>query len=85
MTTAIILLVLAYKLGYHAGRRSRWEETMKVFDNSGRQIGRLDVSMSNDKTVTVHELRNITTITVRDRNTGRVTTDTLIGESPFGK
>ena len=58
---------------------------MKVYDNSGRQIGRLDVSMSNDKTVTVHELRNITTITVRDRNTGKVTTDTLIGESPFGK
>lgn len=58
---------------------------MKVFDNSGRQIGRLDVSMSNNKTVTVHEIRNITTITVRDRNTGKVTTDTLIGESPFGK
>jgi hypothetical protein len=58
---------------------------MKVFDNSGRQIGRLDVSVSNDKTVTVHELRNITTVTVRDRNTGKVTTDTLIGESPFGK
>jgi len=35
--------------------------------------------------VTVHELRNITTITVRDRNTGTVTTDILIGESPFGK
>jgi hypothetical protein len=58
---------------------------MKVFDNSGRQIGRQDVSMSNDKTVTVHELRNITTITVRDRATGQVRTEILIGESPFGK
>jgi hypothetical protein len=57
---------------------------MKTFDNSRKQIGRLDVSMSNDKTVTVHELRNITTITVRDRNTGKVTTETLIGQSPFG-
>jgi hypothetical protein len=57
---------------------------MKLFDNGGKQIGRLDVSMSNDKTVTVHELRNITTITVRDRITGKVTSETLIGQSPFG-
>ena len=35
--------------------------------------------------VTVHEIRNITTITTRDRNTGKVKTETLIGESPFGK
>jgi len=27
---------------------------MKIFDNSRKQIGRLDVSMSNDKTVTVN-------------------------------
>ena len=58
---------------------------MEINDNRGNKIGRLDVSMSKDKTVTVHELRNITTVTVRDRNTGKVTTDTLIGESPFGK
>ncbi len=58
---------------------------MKTFDNSGKQIGRLDVSMSDDKVVTVHELRNITTITVRDRSTGQVKTETLLGESPFGK
>lgn len=58
---------------------------MKIIDNSGKQIGRLDVSMSNDKTVTVHKIRNITTITVRDRKTGTVTSETLIGESPFGK
>jgi len=58
---------------------------MEIKDNRGKKIGRLDESMSNDKMVTVHELRNITTITVRDRNTGKVTTETLIGESPFGK
>ena len=58
---------------------------MQINDNSGKKIGRLDISVSKDETVTVHELRNITTITVRDRNTGKVTTDTLIGESPFGK
>ena len=58
---------------------------MEINDNRGNKIGRLDVSVSKDKTVTVHELRNITTITVRDRNTGKVTTETLIGDSPFGK
>jgi len=59
--------------------------TMEINDNGGKKIGRLDVSISKDKVVTVHEIRYITTITVRDRKTGKVTTDTLIGESPFGK
>jgi hypothetical protein len=54
-------------------------------DNSGKKIGRLDTSVSRDRVVTVHEIRNITTITTRDRNTGKVKTETLIGESPFGK
>ena len=58
---------------------------MQINDNSGKKISRLDVSMSKDKTVAVHEPRNVTTITVRDRNTRKVTTETLIGESPFGK
>jgi len=58
---------------------------MEISDNRGKKIGRLDVSISKDKVVTVHELRNVTTITVRDRNNGKVTTETLIGESPFGK
>jgi hypothetical protein len=57
---------------------------MQINDNSGKKIGRLDVSMSKDLVVAVHELRNITTITTRDRNTGKVTTETLVGESPFG-
>ena len=57
---------------------------MQINDNSGKKIGRLDVSMSKDLVVTVHELRNITSITTRDRNTGEVETETLIGESPFG-
>ena len=57
---------------------------MKIFDNGGKQIGRIDQSFSKDKSVNVHELRNITTITTRDRNSGKVETETLVGESPFG-
>ena len=58
---------------------------VQINDNSGKKIGRLDTSVSTDQVVTVHEIRNITTITTRDRNTGKVKTETLIGESPFGK
>jgi hypothetical protein len=62
---------------------------MQINNNRGEKIGRLDVSFSKDSTVTVHELNhelnNVTTITARDRTTGTVTTETLIGESPFGK
>ena len=58
---------------------------MQITDNGGKKIGRLDTSVSRDQVVTVHEIRNITTITTRDRNTGKVKTETLIGESPFGK
>ena len=60
-------------------------ENMQINDNGGKKIGRLDTSVSRDRVVTVHEIRNITTITTRDRNTGKVKTETLIGESPFGK
>jgi hypothetical protein len=58
---------------------------MQINNNRGEKIGRLDISVSKDSVVSVHELNNVTSITVRDRNTGKVTTDTLIGESPFGK
>lgn len=58
---------------------------MQINNKSGKKIGRLDTSVSTDRLVTVHEVRNITTITMQDRNTGKVKTETLIGESPFGK
>ena len=58
---------------------------MQINDKSGKKIGRRDTSASRDLVVTVHEIRNITTITTRDRNTGKVKTETLIGESRFGK
>ncbi len=58
---------------------------MQINNNRGEKIGRLDISFSKDTVVSVHELNNVTTIVTRDRHTGRATTDTLIGESPFGK
>jgi len=58
---------------------------MDYIDNSGKKIGSLTSSVSNDEVVTINRLRDVTTITVRDRNTGKVRTETFIGDSPFGK
>lgn len=58
---------------------------MQINNNRGEKIGRLDISFSKDTVVSVHELNDVTTIVTRDRNTGKVSTEILIGESPFGR
>ena len=54
-------------------------------DNSGKTIGWRETYFGSNETVNLSVVRNITTISTRDRNTGKVKTETLIGESPFGK
>ena len=54
-------------------------------DNGGKTIGWRETYFGSNETVSVSVVRNITTISTRDRNTGKVKTETLIGESPFGK
>lgn len=58
---------------------------MDYIDNKGEKIGSLTVSISGDKVITINRVRNITTVAVRDRNTGQVSTETFFGDSPFGK
>jgi hypothetical protein len=58
---------------------------MDYIDNRGEKIGSLTVSIANDKSITINRLRDVTTVTVRDRNTGKVMTETFFGDSPFGK
>jgi hypothetical protein len=58
---------------------------MDYIDNKGEKIGSLTVSISADKMITINRVRNMTTVTVRDRNTGQVSTQTFFGDSPFGK
>jgi hypothetical protein len=43
------------------------------------------LAISGDKTVTINRLNDVTTVTVRDRNTGKVTSETFFGDSPYGK
>jgi hypothetical protein len=58
---------------------------MDYINNKGEKIGSLNTAVSNDKSVTINRLNDVTTVTVRDRNTGEVSTETFIGDSPFGK
>jgi hypothetical protein len=58
---------------------------MDYINNKGENMGSLTVAISNDKSVTINRLHNVTTITVRDRTTGRGSSETFFGDSPFGK
>lgn len=53
---------------------------MDCFDNNGQRIGFLKTIISSDKSVTINQIRNVTTISVRDRNSGKVATEILIGD-----
>jgi len=55
---------------------------MDYINNKGEKIGSLTTAISNDKNVTINRLNDVTT---RDRNTGKVTTETFVGDSPYGK
>jgi hypothetical protein len=58
---------------------------MDYINNKGEKIGSLDVAISSERTVTINRLNDVTTVTSRDRNTGKATTETFIGDSPYGK
>jgi hypothetical protein len=58
---------------------------MDYINNKDEKIGSLTVAVSNDKSVTINRLNDVTTVIVRDRNTGKVSSETFIGDSPFGK
>jgi hypothetical protein len=58
---------------------------MDYINNKGEKIGSLDTAISNNKSVTINRLDDVTTVTIRDRNTVKVTSETFFGDSPFGK
>ena len=58
---------------------------MDVINNRGEKIGSLDVAVSNDRSITINRIGNITTVNTRERNTGKVTSETFFGDSPYGK
>ena len=52
-------------------------------DNSGKTIGWRETYQSKDESVEVSVHRNVSTVTTRDRTTGKVETKTFIGKTPF--
>jgi hypothetical protein len=52
-------------------------------DNSGKTIGWRETYVSKDETVDVSVHRNVSTITTRDRTTGKVDSKTFFGKTPL--
>jgi hypothetical protein len=52
-------------------------------DNHGKTIGWRETYFSKDDSIDVSVHRNVSTITTRDRTTGKVDVKTFIGKTPF--
>ena len=52
-------------------------------DNGGKTIGWRETYVSKDESVEVSAHRNVTTITTRDRTTGKVDSKTFFGRTPL--
>jgi hypothetical protein len=58
---------------------------MDYINNKGEKIGSLTNAVSSDESITINSVHDVTTVTKLDRITGKVTTETFFGDSPFGK
>jgi len=58
---------------------------MDYINNKGEKIGSLTTVISNDRTVTINRIGDIATFTVRDRSTGKVSSESFFGDLPFDK
>jgi hypothetical protein len=45
----------------------------------------LTVAIGKDTTVTINRLNDLTTVITQDRTTGKFSSETFFGDSPFGK
>jgi hypothetical protein len=52
-------------------------------DNNGKPAGFIETLISNERVVTVNATRQAATITTRDRNNGKVKTETFYGTLPL--
>jgi hypothetical protein len=58
---------------------------MDYISNKGEKIGSLTHAVSSDTSITINRIHDVTIVSTRDRNTGTATTETFIGDSPYGK
>ena len=68
-----------------AGTTRQTGGTHGLHKQQRREIGSLTVAIGKDKTVTINRLNDVTTVTAQDRTTGKFSTATFFGDSPFGK
>jgi hypothetical protein len=52
-------------------------------DNNGKPIGFIETLISNEHVVTINTTKQATTITTRDRASGKVKTETFYGTLPL--
>ena len=52
-------------------------------DKDGKPIGFIDTLISNERVVTINATQHATTVTTRDRNNGKVKTETFYGTLPI--
>ena len=52
-------------------------------DNGGKTIGWRETYFSKDESVDVSVVGNISTVTTRDQNTGKVDSKTFVGKTPL--
>jgi hypothetical protein len=50
-----------------------------------RVVDPLTHAVSSDTSITINRINDVTIVSTRDRNTGKVSTETFIGDSPYGK
>jgi hypothetical protein len=56
---------------------------MDLIKNKGEKVGSITTAVSSDKSITIQRTQNVTIVTKRDRTTGKVTTETFFGDSPY--
>jgi hypothetical protein len=54
-------------------------------NNRGEKNGSLTDEVSNEKSITINRIHDVTIVTTLDRITDKATTETFIGDSPYGK
>ena len=58
---------------------------MDYINNKDEKIGSLTNSVSNDTSITINRMHDVTIVSTRDRITGNVTSEKFFGDSPYGK
>jgi hypothetical protein len=57
---------------------------MDIPNNQGEKVVPLTTAVSNDQSIMINRLHDVTIVSTRDRNIRTVTTETSVGDSRYG-